>query len=289
MNWLVYHIVSGHAFFTGVTLLVIAALASTRPAPVFSRITVLLFCVGMIAVIVSSTAIPYWYYAVGVGITVAWIASWFKKQWRCWTPYAVVVFWIAAAIIELPWHFAPSLNPVLSRNITVIGDSVTAGVGGNERSETWPEILAREHDLDVQDISHVGETAASALKRAGLRPISSPVVVLEIGGNDLLGSTTSRQFAIDLDALLTFVSRNDRQVVMFELPLPPFCHEYGRIQRSLAVKHGVALVPKRIFLSVIAGSNSTLDSIHLSQSGHQLMADCVWQLVRSAFAPTKDL
>jgi acyl-CoA thioesterase-1 len=45
------------------------------------------------------------------------------------------------------------------------------------------------------------------------------------------------------------------------------------------------LVTKRIFLSVIAGSDSTLDTIHLSQSGHQHMADEVWGLVQRAFDP----
>ena len=70
---------------------------------------------------------------------------------------------------------------------------------------------------------------------------------------------------------------------MFELPLPAFCHEYGRAQRTAAAKHDVALVPKRVFLSVIAGNDSTLDTIHLSQSGHHRMADVVWRLVKSAF------
>jgi hypothetical protein len=46
---------------------------------------------------------------------------------------------------------------------------------------------------------------------------------------------------------------------------------------------GITLIPKRVFLSVIAGDDSTLDSIHLSQSGHQTMADTVWRSVVSAF------
>lgn len=60
MNGLVYHIVSGQAFFSGIALLVLAAFASTRPQPIFRRITVLSFLIGVIAVVVSSTAIPYW-------------------------------------------------------------------------------------------------------------------------------------------------------------------------------------------------------------------------------------
>ena len=168
--------------------------------------------------------------------------------------------------------------------VLFIGDSITAGAGRDDTSERWPNILAKEHDLAVQDVSRMGETAASALKRVKTRQISSPVVMVEIGGNDLLGSTSSAQFSRDLDALLAHVAAPDRQVIMFELPLPPFRHEYGRIQRSLARKHGVLLVPKGLFLSVLTTDGATLDTIHLSQAGHRRMAALVWGVVGSAFS-----
>jgi acyl-CoA thioesterase-1 len=286
MNWLVYHIVSGHAFFTGIILLVIAALASTSSRPIASRVIAPAFLVGVIAVAVSSTAISYWFYTVATAVTLVWIASSSRKTWRRGTAYATVVVWMIAALIEIPYHITPSLNRTGNRSLAIIGDSVTAGVGGDEKSETWPSILAREHQLQVQDISHMGETAASALKRVKSYQITASVVVVEIGGNDILGSTTSAQFADDLDALLAFLAAADRQIVMFELPLPPFYHEYGRAQRSVAARHNVILIPKRVFLSIIADGDSTLDTIHLSQSGHQLMANSVWRLVSSAFDAT---
>lgn len=283
MNWIDYHIVSGQAFFTGVALLILAAVSSTRSRPIFSRITVLSFLIGIIAVVISSTAISYWCYAIAVAVTLVWISSRFKPDWRRRAAYSVIAMWLIAALIEFPYHITPSLDPARTRTVTVIGDSVTAGVGGDESSETWPNLLARQHQLQVQDISHMGETASSALKRAKSQSIESSVVVIEIGGNDVLGSTTSTQFALDLEALLDHLEAPDRQVIMFELPLPPFCNAFGRAQRTVAPKHNVILIPKRVFLSVIAGSDSTLDSIHLSQSGHQFMADSVWRLVRSAF------
>jgi acyl-CoA thioesterase-1 len=70
---------------------------------------------------------------------------------------------------------------------------------------------------------------------------------------------------------------------MFELPLPPFYHEFGRIQRDAAGRRQVALIPKRVFLNLLAGQGATLDSVHLSQAGHQQMADLVWELVGPAF------
>jgi len=105
-----------------------------------------------------------------------------------------------------------------------------------------------------------------------------------IGGNDVLGATTTAQFEQSLDALLIELEAPNRQLVMLELPLPPFYHEYGRIQRTLAKNHNVALVPKRVLLSIIAGSESTLDSIHLSQAGHQKMANVVWGFLKSDYA-----
>lgn len=281
MNWLVVHFVSGQSFFSGVALITLASFLSTRKKGHARRISTLSFLVGLIAVVLSSTPIPYWYYGAVAAVTLAWLMSAFIERWRKWSAAAVAVAWVIAAAIEVPHHITPKLVPVRSRSITIIGDSVTAGMGEND-AETWPNILAREHNIEVQDISHMGETAASALKRAQAHTIGSPIVMLEIGGNDLLGSTSSRQFGHDLDALLAHLRAPGRQIIMFELPLPPLCHEYGRIQRTLAKKYDVSMIPKRVLLGVLAEDNSTLDTIHLSKAGHQRMADRVWQLLRSA-------
>ncbi|NLY02733.1 MAG: acyl-CoA thioesterase [Rhodopirellula sp.] len=287
MNWLIYHIASGQAFFGGVALIIIAAFASTYSTAIAKRVTVMGFLIGAIAVTISSTAIPYWYYGIASVITIAWLTSGYVKKWRRWAPFAVMGAWVIAAAIESPYHIMPSLAPASSRSITVIGDSVTAGMGSGDKTVRWPTLLAKQHRLEVQDISYPGETVASALSRAKSQQITSPLVILEIGGNDLLGDTTSAQFSRDLDALLTYVDAPGRQVIMFELPLPPFNHEYGRIQRSLASRHNVKLVPKRVLLSILAANESTIDTIHLSQAGHDRMAACVWELIRSVF-PAKE-
>src|SRR5690606_7491347 len=140
--------------------------------------------------------LPYLLYVVAGLITVAWLlmprksrlTSGFTTVWNplrarffstpasglegCETAssnfmaFATVAIWLAALILEIPYHFSPSVSPVERRAVAVIGESVTAGVGSDESAETWPSLLAREHQVSVQDISHMGETAASALKRA---------------------------------------------------------------------------------------------------------------------------
>ncbi|TWT77541.1 Esterase TesA precursor [Posidoniimonas polymericola] len=270
MHWLVYHIASGHAFFSGVLLVALAVWASLSKRRFLRRLTGVAFLVGVIAIVLSSTALPSWLYAVAGVATLAWIASAFKRlaDWRRPAANATLVALMLAEGVEFTHHQTPSPRPASSRSMAVIGDSVTAGMGGDDRSLTWPTLLGREHGLEIQDLSHVGETTASALKRAKAHTITAPLVVVEIGGNDILGTTDAADFAASLDALLTHLSKPGRQIMMFELPLIPLSHAYGRAQRTLAAKHGVLLIPKRVFLSIIAGSDSTLDSIHLTQEGH---------------------
>ncbi|WP_083233659.1 SGNH/GDSL hydrolase family protein [Planctopirus hydrillae] len=285
MNGLVYHVVSGQAFFTGLVLLLASFGLAQAARKTWKRWWGLAFALGLILIAASSIAIPLWLLAMAGMATLVWLYLLMRADTsrQRFAALVAAVLWLAVAIGELPYLLIPTLQPVANRGLAVIGDSVTAGMGGEDRSETWPAIIARQHQLQVQDLSHVGETAGSALKRIQNIEIQAPVVMVEIGGNDILGSTSSQQFAADLDALLNRLSTPGRQIVMYELPLPPFYHEFGRIQRSLAHKYGVQLIPRRIFLSLLADQGATLDSIHLSQAGHQQMAESVWRLVQPAY------
>ncbi|MEZ6126202.1 MAG: GDSL-type esterase/lipase family protein [Planctomycetaceae bacterium] len=317
MNPLVYHIVSGHAFFFGMALLLAGSLAAFSRNRLILRSRTLMMIIGILLVSVSSTPLPVWFKVTAAAIVSGWIATRFCRRTsrsgvaadvpqgpvanlpiqepdllntpqqvnnrRAWPVKLFAVMCIAGIVHEALWMSLPKLAPAKSRTLTIVGDSVTAGVGGDETSVTWPELLANEHRLTVQNLSHIGETAASALDRIEDIPIDSSVVLVEIGGNDVLGSTTPEEFEDDLNRLLEFLQHPNRQVVMFALPLPPFHDRWTEIQRNAATKHGTLLVPKRVFLSVIAGNESTLDTIHLSQAGHQRMADTVWGIVRTAF------
>jgi acyl-CoA thioesterase-1 len=129
----------------------------------------------------------------------------------------------------------------------------------------------------------VGADVTSALRQADRLPAEGGLVILEIGGNDLLGSTSAAAFGEALGRLLDRVSIPGRTVLMFELPLPPFCNEYGRLQREQAARHGVLLIPKRALASVITGDDATLDALHLTKSGHQKLADAVWAIIKPKY------
>ena len=168
----------------------------------------------------------------------------------------------------------------------LIGDSVSAGMRDGEKG-TWPKLLAEQHRIDVRDFSRMGATVGSARKQAEGLGAEGGLVLLEIGGNDLLGATDPDQFEERLDLLLADVCRHERTVVMIELPLPPFANRFGMIQRRLAQEYGVTLIPKRIFIGVLTTPGATVDGIHLSPRGHALMAEVMWETIRSASPEAK--
>jgi len=285
MNPVAFHIAGGGSFFTGVVLIILAAGVMLCERRIVKRIAALLLCVGLISVAISSTPLPYWLLGLAVLTTIAWYAMTRFDKWKPWATVGFAIAWSLAAIWEATHWIAPTVNRVEERAVKVIGDSVTAGMG--RRGEvTWPALLAQEHDVAVQDLSGAGFTTTQALARAKSSNIDAPVVFVEIGGNDLLGGKSASDFREDLDALLALLTQDDRQVIMLELPLPPFHGNYGRAQRSLARKHGVLLIPKRVFLGILAPEEATVDTIHLTSAGHQRMADEVWRLLSPAFLHT---
>jgi acyl-CoA thioesterase-1 len=112
------------------------------------------------------------------------------------------------------------------------------------------------------------------------------VVLIEIGGNDLLAGLPSSEFGRSLEAILSIVATPGRTVVMFELPLLPNVIQYGQIQRRLAANYGVWLIPKRYFVGVISGANATSDGLHLSETGTRRMAVRVARVLSAVLRPS---
>jgi acyl-CoA thioesterase I len=101
------------------------------------------------------------------------------------------------------------------------------------------------------------------------------LILIEIGGNDLLSGTSSTEFSHALDSLLSSLSTPGRTLVMFELPLLPHKIGFGQAQRRLAAKYGVFLIPRHFFTQLLGGAHATSDGLHLSESGARRMSELV--------------
>jgi acyl-CoA thioesterase-1 len=137
--------------------------------------------------------------------------------------------------------------------------------------------------VEVFDTSGPGLAAASAFEALSAAPeeaLRADVVIIEIGGNDMLAyGKTAAEFEADLAKLLDLASSEGSRIVMLELPLPPTYNGFGRVQRRLAAEYGAILVPKRRFAAVFAAPGATVDGLHLSQRGQNMMAEMIWGVI----------
>ena len=268
---------NGNVFFLGVAVssLACAVGALTTRARLRYVLRLPLF-LGVLLVLLSGTPLPIWMYAILVLLLAAtWIAGAWTMPERTGALAHVLAGLLAAyslvmAGIEIPRHVRPSIPFPKNKTLFVVGDSLS--IGAKPPAENWPEVLGDRAGLHVHNFAFAGATVETAFSNAERIDKEGALVIIEIGGNDLLGGTAVAKFEAGLSELLATVCRAGRRVVMFELPLPPFYNRYGAVQRSLAKSHGVALIPKRCLTQVLATPGATTDGLHLSNTGHALLA-----------------
>jgi acyl-CoA thioesterase-1 len=291
MSSVALHFASGAAFFTGTALLFAGLIIVTYARrkillPAIGRIFLL---GGLFCVIMSATPLPVWARCVWGTTLVTWAACAASiktsNNWRTAALAAAAGCTLASAVGELSFHLPPRAVTGRWERLVVIGDSLSAA-DFTEGGEPWPTLLARDSGVTVVNLAFSGANAASAEKRVSADDVAGALVLMEIGGNDILGATSSSDFEMSLDRLLQKVCRKDNAVVMLELPLPPLYNRFGEIQRRLARRYNVILIPKRYFAGVLIGPQSTIDSLHLSPAGHRKMAALIARFVLPGLAGT---
>jgi acyl-CoA thioesterase-1 len=171
---------------------------------------------------------------------------------------------------EAPYRRCPKVTVPEGTTVYVLGDSISAGVGTGDRC--WPVVLGELTSFRVVNLAQPGATVKSALVQTKGIKESRAVVIVEIGGNDLLGETAAAEFRDTLDTLVSSLRANQHQILLLELPLFPFKNAFGRAQRDVVSKYGVAMLPKRCLAAALGAQNGTLDGLHLSQAGHNALA-----------------
>ena len=276
-------IANGNAFFIGMGLTVIAFVLRLWLS---SRVWVLTLTVGWLVgislVVLSATPMSYWLYGLWFVLCVAARVGFNVRtsfQLRAATVMAFAFFSLSLCLTELPYRLVQRVTVFKNEPVFVLGDSISAGIGTKER--TWPERLGDLSHLKVINLARPGatvETAVQAYLMHGL--FTNALVIIEIGGNDLLGHTDSRTFYQQLDMLLLKLKSRNYRIAMFELPLLPFWNAFGSDQRRLAEKYRVTLIPKSYLAGVFGSKGATRDGLHLSQTGHDQLARAVLGLLR---------
>jgi lysophospholipase L1-like esterase len=275
MNWFALEFANGRAFFYGLILVAVcSAWLCQWPSSRMKSVRTVLFVLGAILVLLSATPIPYWIYTAWFVLLIATVANTYRaKDGKGKYVLHATFLTLTSALFayEFSFHLRPAFATYDATDLYVVGDSLA---GGADRPENnWPELLATKLGMTPHNFSFGGAKVRSALHNAERIDKPGTLVVLEIGGNDLLAGTPPPDFESGLRALLENTCKEKRHVIMIELPLIPTRNAYGAIQRKLAAQYHVPLVPKRYLASVLGAKDATMDGLHLSNQGHALLAD----------------
>jgi acyl-CoA thioesterase-1 len=297
IRWAIYFFASGDVgIFAALSIAMTAILGCFRfgAGKLQRKLLNVVVAIAVASFACGSLPMPPWFQ----WITIAWLIV-VLLDWRIFgeskrlTPgtqrllrqfsFACSFIWLLIAIsIELPFHhWSIPAEPI--SDLLVIGDSVTAGL--NDGEDTWPRQLSRASAVRVLDASQPGATLQSGRQQNSRFAGHAGLVILEIGGNDMLEGLPVAHFEENLHQLLTEVTQSDRIVIMFELPLPPFHANYVSAQRRQAKHHNVRLIPKRLFAEILTTRGATVDGIHLSHQGQVQMKALVASLLRDRLQP----
>lgn len=283
MNSFIIHYASGEAFFVGIFLLILSVFLSFSAVRFFKTYLAGILCaLGAINIIASAIPLFLWIYIPLFILIITQLICGgrkkIKKKYRIAAAAILVAVSLLALGLELPFWFSPAPVKLKSKNIFVVGDSISAGTGF-KNEKTWSEIIADKCKCNVFNKSVGGGTVSSAVSTFGkIKNVGkNGLVILEIGGNNLLNGTSIPAFRKDLEKLLKAVSAKTANVIMLELPLPPFGNGFGKAQRDLSAEFNVVLIPRRCFAAVFAGAESTTDGLHLSNYGQEKMAEMIME------------
>ncbi len=184
-----------------------------------------------------------------------------------------------------------------ARRIVALGDSLLAGYGLRPEQAYPPRLEAalRAQGIDARVVNAgvSGDTTADGLARVDftLGPAGTgaapDLVLVSLGGNDMLRGLPVAQTKANLDALLGKMDQRHVKVVLLGMMAAPnMGAEYGKafdaIFPDLARKHHAALVP--LFVSAINGKAGLQlpDHIHPTPRGVEAMVTDTLPVVEGA-------
>ena len=176
-------------------------------------------------------------------------------------------------------------SPTAPSSVTVVafGDSITAGIGTSGNND-YVSVLSNRTGVAIINAGRPGDTTASALARieSAVLARDADVVIVFLGGNDLLQGVPVQQRIANITAIVQQIRSDGAAVVLVGVGsgvIDPF---EGALP-GIASQTSSTLVPA--VLDGIFGVPSLMaDLIHPNNAGHAIIADRIEPALRAALA-----
>jgi acyl-CoA thioesterase-1 len=165
--------------------------------------------------------------------------------------------------------------------VLALGDSLTAPHGVRP-GEDWPTLLAQKTGWQVINGGVSGNTSADALARlpALLDEHQPQLVLVTLGGNDMLRKLPAGQTVANLERMLDMARSKGAKVVLLATPKPSLA---GAVFNSLSPPEFYAEIAKdkkvplieEAIPKVLSDTNLKGDQIHPNAAGHARLGELI--------------
>lgn len=185
----------------------------------------------------------------------------------------------AVAAISALGCSQPKQAPLASGSrVLALGDSLTAP-HGVQPNEAWPALLAQKTGWQVINAGVSGNTSAEALARLPplLEEHKPQLVLVTLGGNDMLRRLPQAQTVANLGRMVDLGKASGAQVVLLATPRPSVAGAFfnnlsaADFYRDVAKDKGVPLVEDAL-PDVLSDARLKGDQLHPNAAGHAELA-----------------
>ena len=195
---------------------------------------------------------------------------------------------IAGALAAWPVHALAQVRPV----VTVLGDSITAGLGLPSSAALPVQLQAQLRKLGanvvVRGAGVSGDTTAGGLARVDFSvQKDTSVCIVALGDNDLLQGLDPKRTKANLDKIVARLRARKIAVVLAGLQPPPvigkaYAREFQAVFPAVAKAHGAILYPNLLAgVAQISRLNQS-DGLHPNAQGVTVIAQGLAPVVARA-------
>ncbi len=206
----------------------------------------------------------------------------------------VIFLWILLVLLagyRLFFH-SPKIRNVIpqGQNIICFGDSLTSGIGATQGRD-YPSQLARLLNRDIINAGIPGDTTASGLARLEKDVLarSPKIVVITLGGNDLLRGIAKEAAFANLQTIIEAIQDKGALVVVGGIKFPFLDKGFAKEYKKVCKATGAVFVPD-ILGGIIDKNHLMSDRIHPNGDGYGIMAEKFYGAVKKYIEsnPTRD-